>query len=129
MAAQDAVRTILQRQGFVVRDVFKGYSSTLVNFVCTHPASNNLYFILTRWVDRGWVDLTSRNEFFQLSNGWFELQFRSRRRSIDDVWGPVKEAMEQQRLVRLLGGIHGGPDPSYATVYFVKMGSTDYRPL
>lgn len=118
-AMQAAIRHILEQQGFVLRAIEKQPSpQTALDFLCSHPKSDNLYYILTRWAHEPSINLNSKTAI-QLTDQWFE-----RRTTSNSVWSPhfaeIRAALREKRLVRLIGGIHWPTRRPGPSVYFVK---------
>jgi hypothetical protein len=127
IVAQNAIRQVLERQGFHLETVPKGNRGDLSNFIATHPKSNNVYFILTRWTDLSSIPLSS-NRILQLSDEWFDRKLASRgsRGSQRNVqYETVKKAMKERRLVRLVGGIQQDTRWSTFTVFFSRVAGLD----
>ncbi|NWC95128.1 MULTISPECIES: dermonecrotic toxin domain-containing protein [unclassified Pseudomonas] len=120
MAAQTAVRQVLERQGFRVQPLHKGSSARLVNFVCTHAKSNNLYYVLTRWAESPSVSMGSGG-MMQLSDAWLHSNSRSSIMREPHLHSAVLQALKDGRLVRIVAGIQRGRRSSRTTVFFVKM--------
>ena len=119
-AMQHAVRNTLEQQGFIVRSVEKklGFGATL-DFNCTHPQSDNLYYVLLRWASTASVKMYA-SRGMQLSDEWFTHRFSAWKYS--SAFAPVKQAMEEGRLVKIVAGIQWTPSAP-PTVYFVRFGS------
>ncbi len=117
---QRAVREILEQQGFIVRTVEKktGFGAA-VDFSCTHPQSDNLYFVLTRWSSGPSVKMYAAHGK-QLTDPWFNHRFTSWKYAT--AFAPIKQAMDERRLVKIVAGIQWTPTAP-PTVYFVKFGS------
>lgn len=113
LSAQMAVQQVLERQGFSVTRLNKSKSATLVNLVATHPKSNNLYYVMTRWAEWPSVSLKSRR-FLQLSDAWLRSHDEGRYHS-------VFKAMDEGRLVRIIAGIQRDGVLNDGTVFFVKL--------
>ncbi|NWE42573.1 hypothetical protein HX875_24080 [Pseudomonas yamanorum] len=120
LAAQAAVRSVLERQGFVLQTLRKGSPATLVNFVCTHPKSNNLYYVLTRWTETPSIALGS-GRLVQLSDAWLRSNAGSKVLGRAQAHQSVLRALAEGRLVRIVAGIHHDTRSNSATVYFVKL--------
>jgi hypothetical protein len=120
LAAQAAVRSVLERHGFVLQTLRKGSPATLVNFVGTHPKSNNLYYVLTRWTETPSIALGSGG-LVQLSDAWLRSNARSTVVGRAQAHQSVLRALKEGRLVRIVAGIHHDARSSSATVYFVKL--------
>lgn len=119
IAAQLMVKQVLEQQGFSVRRLYKGGSPLFYNFVCTHPKSSNLYFVLTRWAESPSITLKSRN-MLQLSDAWFRSAGQSTIMFQAERYHPVLKALEERRLVRIIAGIQR-TEGSGVTVFFVKL--------
>lgn len=117
---QHAVRDILEQQGFSVLSVEKkAGSGATVDFSCTHPQSNNLYFVLTRWANTASFKLYAARAM-QLTDEWFN--YRAATASFATAFAPIKQAMDEGRLVRIIAGIQWTPTTA-PTVFFVRFGS------
>lgn len=124
IVAQNAVRQVLERQGFHLETVPKGNRGDLNNFIVTHPKSNNVYFILTRWTDSSSIPLSS-NRILQLSDVWFDRKLASRGSQRSVQYETVKKAIKERRLVRLVGGIQQDTRGSTFTVFFSRVAGLD----
>jgi hypothetical protein len=120
LAAQAAVRSVLERQGFVLQTLRKGSPASLVNFVCTHPKSTNLYYVLTRWTETPSVALGSGG-LVQLSDAWLRSNARSTVLGRAQAHQSVLQALKEGRLVRVVAGIHHNARSNSVTVYFVRV--------
>lgn len=120
LAAQAAVRSVLERQGFVLQTLRKGSPASLVNFVCTHPKSTNLYYVLTRWTETPSVALGSGGQV-QLSDAWLRSNARSTVLGRAQAHQSVLRALKEGRLVRVVAGIHHNARSNSVTVYFVRV--------
>lgn len=115
---------MLERQGFHLETVPKGNRGDLNNFIVTHPKSNNVYFILTRWTDSSSIPLSS-NRILQLSDVWFDRKLASRGSQRSVQYETVKKAIKERRLVRLVGGIQQDTRGSTFTVFFSRVAGLD----
>ena len=115
-AQRAAVRTVLEQQGFTVRDIqVRRYRGTYQESLVTHPNSpTQLYYLSYQWVETGSLRL-----FSSLSDTWFSAGFKSYSAA---TLSEVSTALQQQRLVRIVAGIQW---PTYGhvspTVYFIKL--------
>lgn len=116
---QGEVQRLLIQQGFDVLPVTKTQGAALTrDFLCTHPRSHNVYYVVTRWADTASLkfDLVPPQ---YLSDAWF-------RRRLDwpqeTVMTPIMNASAQGRLVKIVAGIQWTPSTP-PTVYFIKFGS------
>lgn len=128
-ASQRAVRIILEQQGFDVRVIVgQPGSGESVHFVCTHPASNNLYYVMNRWANDTTMNLDSR-QAVQLTDDWFRHRFTVKRFAVD--YAPVKKAMDEQRLVKIIAGIQwtwtAEPTVFFSRFSSVRPGATKPR--
>ena len=117
---QKAVREVLEQQGFIVRALDKkpGAKATL-DYSCTHPYSNNRYYVLTRWANTSSVKLHAAHAM-QLTDEWFKR--RSVLAHYAKAFAPLKKAMDEGRLVRIIAGIQWTPTEP-PTLYFARFGS------
>ncbi|OWP68929.1 dermonecrotic toxin domain-containing protein [Pseudomonas sp. K2I15] len=120
VAAQNAVRQVLEGQGFAVDPLYKSNSAQLFNFACTHPKSNNLYYVLTRWAESPSIALGSGGAL-QLSDAWFRAPNRSTMRHQKALHRPILQALDEGRLVRIIAGIQRVGRSNRVTVFFVKL--------
>ncbi|NVZ53027.1 hypothetical protein HX792_21980 [Pseudomonas sp. B6002] len=117
---QGAVRDILEQQGFSVQRVEKKPGSgATVDFSCAHPQSNNLYFVLTRWANTASFKFYGAHAM-QLSDEWFN--HRAATSNFAASFAPIKQAMDEGRLVKIIAGIQWTPTTA-PTVFFVRFGS------
>lgn len=117
---QHAVREVLEQQGFVIRSLEKKPGSgAAVDFSCTHPQSGNLYFVLMRWANTASVKMYAAHAM-QLSDGWFSYRFNAWKYA--SAFAPIKQAMDEGRLVKIVAGIQWTPTAP-PTVYFARFGS------
>lgn len=116
IAAQDAVLQVLERQGFAINKLHKSSTTELYNLSCTHPKSNNLYYILTRWSDSSNVRLNS-GRMVQLSDAW--LRYNAQQQA--HTYAPVIRALDEGRLVRIIAGVQQIGQGNPVTVFFAKM--------
>ncbi|WP_411379000.1 dermonecrotic toxin domain-containing protein [Pseudomonas sp. MPB26] len=114
-AQQVAITQLLQDQGFVVRPFAKAHGSTgLVDLVCTHDRSNAVYLLMTQWLEGGSIKSVS-----PLSQA--QLQRRLARNPQLPIHQLLSQAIEQQRLVRMVAGIQWPITGTLApTVYFIR---------
>jgi len=120
VAAQNAVRQVLEGQGFAVEPLYKSNSAQLFNFACTHPKSNNLYYVLTRWAESPSIALGSGG-VLQLSDAWLRAPSRSTIRHHAALHRPILQALDEGRLVRIIAGIQRVERSNRVTVFFVKL--------
>ena len=120
VAAQTAVRQVLEGQGFAVQPLYKSSSAQLFNFFCTHPKSNNLYYVLTRWAESPSIALGS-GSMLLLSDAWFRAPNRSAMRHQAALHRPILQALDEGRLVRIIAGIQRVERSNRVTVFFVKL--------
>lgn len=117
IAQRDAVKSVLQEQGFSVRelDVKRG-AKAVREAVATHPHSpGTLYYLSFHWIEQANLPLGNR-----LSDNWF--MGRSAVYMNTALSAEVKLALSEQRLVRILAGIQWPVNGRVsATVYFVKL--------
>lgn len=117
---QHAVREVLEEQGFVVRSLEKKPGSgAALDFSCTHPQSSNLYYVLTRWANTASVKMYA-SRAMQLSDEWFTYRFSAWKYA--SAFAPIKQAMDEGRLVKIVAGIQWTPTAP-PTVYFTRFGS------
>ncbi|MFL1555407.1 dermonecrotic toxin domain-containing protein [Pseudomonas sp. O11] len=120
-SAEAAVRQILERHGFTVNGIARRRGATAaLDFYCTHPHTDTVYFVLTQWVDSNNVNLRSRVAP-ELSDPWFRNRISSSV-PFSAEFAAIEIAMDENRLVRLVAGIQWPvrfAEP--ATVYFVKV--------
>ncbi|NWB48985.1 dermonecrotic toxin domain-containing protein [Pseudomonas gingeri] len=119
--SENAVITVLRRHGFVVTEIPKSQSFNTVNLFCTHPGSEHLYYIMLKWTDKPSVPMTRyQGGPRQLTDGWFNRHFALRPLGQRALLIPVKEAMEQGRLVKLIAGLQRSGDTGLVTVFFTR---------
>ncbi|KTC49032.1 hypothetical protein AO262_02770 [Pseudomonas fluorescens ABAC62] len=100
------------RQGFKVSVYPAPLSPGLSYLICTHPASDKLYFIWPKWLDGKSMDMrVGRGRM--MSRAWFEDKSKLRSQSFTDVM----KAMDEGRLVTAFAGIQNVDSP---TVYFFR---------
>lgn len=116
IVAQHAVLQVLERQGFAIKKIHKSSTAGLYNLSCTHPKSSNLYHVLTRWSDSSNVRLNS-GRMVQLSDAWLRHSAQQQ----PQIYTPIIRALEEGRLVRIIGGIQQIGQGNPVTVFFVKM--------
>ncbi|MGY2403072.1 dermonecrotic toxin domain-containing protein [Pseudomonas sp. SDO5271_S396] len=117
---QNAVRAVLEAQGFVVRSVEKkAGAGAVVDFCCTHPQTDNLYYVLTRWSHTPSIKLNAAHAM-QMTDAWFIEKSTSFKLSA--VYAPIKQALDEHRLVKIIAGIQWTAQAP-PTVYFVRFGS------
>lgn len=117
---QRAVRDILEQQGFSVLNVEKkAGSGAIVDFSCTHPQSSNLYYVLMRWANTASFKFYAAHAM-QLTDEWFN--YRASTSAFAVTFAPIKQAMDEGRLVKIVAGIQWTPTTA-PTVYFVRFGS------
>ena len=88
---QHAVRNVLEQQGFIVRSLEKKPGSgAALDFSCTHPQSDNLYYVLLRWASTASVKLYA-SRGMQLTDEWFTYRFSAWKYS--SAFAPVKQAV------------------------------------
>ena len=118
---EQAVMPILRRHGFVLTEVPKSRSFNTVNLICTHPGSDQLYYIMLKWTKRWSVPLPrSRGAPQQLTDEWLRRTVDLRSMSQHRLLQPVKEAMEQGRLVKMVAGLQRVPGTDRVVVFFVR---------
>ncbi|WP_338723439.1 DUF6543 domain-containing protein [Pseudomonas tolaasii] len=117
IAQRAAVKSVLQEQGFSVREfeVIRG-GKAVREAIATHPRSpDTLYYLSFHWFEQGHLTLGAR-----LTDHWFVA--RSTLYTSTALSAEVHLALREQRLVRILAGIqwpvHGRVS---ATVYFIKL--------
>ncbi len=111
-ASAEAVSHLLRRQGFSIKQVPAPRQPQFPHLICTHRASNHLYFIAIKWVDgRSLVMKTGRDRV--MSRAWFT----DKGRLYPAVYQPLQVAQDQGRLVKLFAGIQNIDPP---TVYFIR---------
>ncbi|PRA31385.1 dermonecrotic toxin domain-containing protein [Pseudomonas poae] len=115
-AQRAAIRNILEGQGFEVRElVITRSRHTDVELVCTHPRSDNLYYMATQWLEKPSIVMGEK-----FSERWFRQGNKSN--VSPTLLADVEEARREKRLVPMVGGIQwqkqGRLPP---TVYFVKV--------
>ncbi|MGY2197562.1 dermonecrotic toxin domain-containing protein [Pseudomonas gingeri] len=119
--SETAVIGILRRHGFVVNEIPKSQSFNTVNLYCTHPGSNHLYYVMLKWTDKRSVPLTRYQAGpRQLSDDWFNRHFEFRPLGQRAVLKPVKEAMNEGRLVKIIAGLQRSTDTGLITVFFTR---------
>jgi len=119
--SENAVITVLRRHGFVMTEIPKSQSFNTVNLFCTHPGSEHLYYIMLKWTDKPSVPMTRyQGGPRQLTDGWFNRHFALRPLGQRALLKPVKEAMEQGRLVKLIAGLQRSGDTGLVTVFFTR---------
>lgn len=119
VVVQNAVRQVLEGQGFLLTAVRKGNWAQSANFIGTHPNSSNLYYFFTRWCNDQRVSLGIDGRV-ALTDAWFKSKF-ALKDAIQRAWyEPVNQAMQQGRLVRIVAGIQVEHDQT-PTVFFVKL--------
>ncbi|WP_338475354.1 dermonecrotic toxin domain-containing protein [Pseudomonas khavaziana] len=120
-AAQGAVRQVLEQNGFVVSPIDRRHGGPAsIDFFCTHPETDRVYFVLTRWADNRTVVLRSRVAP-QLSDTWFRQRFISAT-PFSAEFAAMKIALNEGRLVRLVAGVQWSA--RYAeppSVFFAKV--------
>ena len=120
-AAQTAVRQILERHGFNVSPIERQHGrASALDYFCTHPATDSVYFVLTHWVENRSVSLRSRAAQ-QLSDRWFRHRILSAR-PFSLEFDAIRRAMDRERLVRVVAGIQWSArfdEPP--TVYFATV--------
>lgn len=117
--AQGQVRTHLERMGFSLHAVEKRLGALQASdFYCTHPQSDTVYFVMTRWASGSSLDLKARVGI-QMSDEWFRHRFFT---THIDAYAPISAAMREGRLVKIIAGVQwtSRRDPS---VYFVRFGN------
>jgi len=120
--SENAVIDILRRHGFVVTEIPKSQSFNTVNLFCTHPGSEHLYYIMLKWTDKRSIPMTRyQGGPRQLTDGWFNRHFDLRPLGQRALLKPVKEAMEQGRLVKLIAGLQRSAETGQVTVYFTRV--------
>lgn len=115
-AQRAAVKTVLEQQGFTLRELEgQRYGKPTQELVATHPNSpNQLYYLAYEWVEKGYIRMGTR-----LKDRWFKAFKLPANVALA---AEVKLALQEQRLIRLMGGIQwptaGVISP---TVYFIKL--------
>ncbi|MGY2274382.1 MULTISPECIES: dermonecrotic toxin domain-containing protein [Pseudomonas] len=116
---QGEVQSLLIQQGFDVLPVTKAQGAALTrDFLCTHPSSDNLYYVVTRWADASSLKFEMSPPQY-LSDAWFR---RRRDWPQDTVMTPIINASAEGRLVKIVAGIQWTPSTP-PMVYFIKFGS------
>ena len=118
--AQGQVRGHLEQMGFSLHRVEKRPGALLASdFYCTHPQSDTVYFVMTRWSSGSSLDLKARVGI-QMTDEWFRQRFFTT--PIAAAHAPIAAAMREGRLVKIIAGVQWTPrrDPS---VYFVRFGN------
>ncbi|NWA04952.1 dermonecrotic toxin domain-containing protein [Pseudomonas gingeri] len=119
--SESAVTTVLRRHGFIVSEIPKSQSFNTVNLFCTHPGSDHLYYIMLKWTDKRVVHMTRyKGGPRQLTDDWFNRHFDLRPLGQRAVLKPVKEALNQGRLVKIIAGLQRSADTGLVTVFFVR---------
>ncbi len=117
-----AVMTILRRHGFVVTETPKSRSFNSVNLFCSHPRSDRLFFVMLKWTKRRSVELpSSRGAPQQLTDAWLRRIVDLRSRSRYRLLQPVRDALEQGRLVKMVAGLQRVPGTDRVVVFFVRV--------
>ncbi|MBZ6455306.1 hypothetical protein K7402_14380 [Pseudomonas fluorescens group sp.] len=120
LTVRKAVRQVLERQGFTVTAVEKRKMGNQYNFICTHPKSSNVYFMMTRWTESSSLNIQS-TDVLQLSDTWFRRTLTHSPASKKGLYEPVKQAMKDKRLVKMLVGIQHNRSAGYFTVFMIKV--------
>ncbi|WP_338521684.1 DUF6543 domain-containing protein [Pseudomonas batumici] len=119
--SENAVIGVLRRHGFVVTEIPKSQSFNTVNLFCTHPGSEHLYYIMLKWTDKLSVPMTRyQGGPRQLTDGWFNRHFDLRPLGQRALLKPVKEALNQGRLVKIIAGLQRSGDTGLVTVFFAR---------
>ncbi|WP_332846125.1 dermonecrotic toxin domain-containing protein [Pseudomonas lactucae] len=114
----NAVTRVLQSLGFTVTmESFSSSIRRLVYLVCTHPASNNLYFIWIKWLDGTSLPMKTGRERL-MSRAWFTDKHSLR----PTVYQRFLTAQNEGRLVKLFAGIQDADPP---TIYFLRPADLD----
>lgn len=111
------VRTVLEQQGFNCEEVQVQRGPVLTHeLIATHPNSNKLYYVSYHWVERGSITLGRR-----FTDDWLNNAIKKYPNSLS--LAGVRSAMQQQRLIRIVAGIHWPKkeETLRPTVYFVKV--------
>lgn len=115
-AQRAQVRTVLEQQGFNCQDVQVKRANALSHeLIATHPNSNKLYYVSYHWIEHGSIKLMRR-----FTDEWLNYAIKKNPDSL--AFTGVRSAMREQRLTRIVAGIHWpkkGMLPP--TVYFVKV--------
>ncbi|MEG8235550.1 dermonecrotic toxin domain-containing protein [Pseudomonas orientalis] len=114
-AQRAAIKSVLEQQGFHVREVKVKHGRAMDDLIATHPNSNQLYYVSPSWVEEGSMQINTR-----LSDLWFNdaLSKQSNALSLEGV----KLALDEGRLVRIVAGIQWPTKRALSpTVYFVKV--------
>ena len=115
-AQRAQVRTVLEQQGFNCQDLQVMRGKVLTHeLIATHPNSNKLYYVSYHWLEYGSVTLATR-----LTDRWLNNAIKRYPNSLP--LAEVRSAMQQQRLIRIVAGIHWPKEGTLRpTVYFVKV--------
>ncbi|WP_237151316.1 DUF6543 domain-containing protein [Pseudomonas sp. ADAK18] len=116
IAQRAQVRTVLEQQGFNCQELQVKRGRVLAHeLIATHPNSNKLYYVSYHWIEYGSIMLGRR-----FTDHWLNSSINKYPLSLP--LAGVRSAMQEQRLTRIVAGIHWpkrGTLP--ATVYFVKV--------
>ena len=114
-AQRAAIKSVLEQQGFNVREVKVKHGRAMDDLIATHPNSNQLYYVSPSWVEEGSIQLNTR-----LSDLWFSDALSKHSNALP-LQG-VKLALDEGRLVRIVAGIQWPTKRTLSpTVYFVKV--------
>ncbi|RFD27063.1 hypothetical protein CER19_18950 [Pseudomonas sp. GL93] len=114
-AQRTALKSVLEQQGFNVREVKVKHGRPIDDLIATHPNSNQLYYVSPSWVEEGSIQLNTR-----LSDRWFTDALSKKDNALP--LAGVKRALDEGRLVRIVAGIQWPTKRTLpSTVYFVKV--------
>lgn len=83
--------------------------------IATHPNSNKLYYVSYHWLERGSITLGAK-----FTDQWLNNTIKQHSSLL--VLAGVRSAMQEQRLIRIVAGIHWPKKATLLpTVYFVKV--------
>lgn len=119
---EQAVTPILRRHGFVVTEIPKARSFNTVNLFCSHPGTDQLFYITLKWTKRRSVALPrSRGAPQQLTDEWLRRIVEQRTMSQHRLLQPVRAALDQGRLVKMVAGLQRVPGSDQVVVFFVRV--------
>jgi hypothetical protein len=119
-AERAAVRTVLEQQGYRIVDLSVRrpglpLGENSIESVVTHPRSSTIYYVAYQWFETGRISVRTK-----LSDKWVRVAINSHPDSA--LLRAVDNAMQEQRLVRIVAGIQWPTKGQLApTVYFVKL--------